>query len=320
MPKKKQRIPIPKELAAVVLYKSHRTCCVCREPRKRVQLHHIDDDPSNNTEPNLAVLCTEHHNETRLSGDFGRKLDDAQVRLYKATWEEAVSDKRLVHSRVDSQSIPSSAPLEETPLLKPEAADIWPKPKLLVEVPFNENLINDNRERHVFVQNGSWHPFTSEPKRRQLLGFQNYPKEYEIRHPFRSFSALVSPNAESFELVMKLMNEVGTLPVHMAHGEVSFMLKNDIGSESMHLGFLEAGVSSERPLAALSRPRFEVELKVRPMHSSRLLAAQLYINRSLVQTQLIPREYTARFGIVASGNGKPCHMSFSDILVTTATT
>ena len=58
---------------------------------------------------------------------------------------------------------------------------------------------------------------------------------------------------------------------------------------------------------------------MRPIHNSKFLAAQLYIDRSLAQTQLIPWEYTARFGIVASGNGKPCLMAFSDIMVSTAT-
>jgi len=150
--------------------------------------------------------------------------------------------------------------MEELSPLRSKAHDPWPKPKLLVEVPFNESLINDNRERYVFVQNASWHPFTSEPKRRQLLGFQSYPKVYASRHPFRSFAALVSPNADSFELVMKLMNNGGLLPAHMVHGEVLFMLKNDVGAESMLWGFLEAGVHSERPVPEPSRPRFEVEL------------------------------------------------------------
>jgi len=52
----KQRIEIPQEVAARVLFLSDRTCCVCRIPRKAIQIHHIDDDPSNSVEANFFFL------------------------------------------------------------------------------------------------------------------------------------------------------------------------------------------------------------------------------------------------------------------------
>ncbi len=91
---KKPRTLVPDELAAIVLFKAHRTCCVCRAEGKPVQLHHIDDDPSNNVEENIAVLCLYCHNDTLLRGGFGRKLDAAQVRLYKTQWEVEVASGR----------------------------------------------------------------------------------------------------------------------------------------------------------------------------------------------------------------------------------
>lgn len=59
-----------------------------------MQLHHIDDDPANSVLENLAVLCTDCHNQTLLRGGFDRKLEAAQVRVYKADWIERVSRRR----------------------------------------------------------------------------------------------------------------------------------------------------------------------------------------------------------------------------------
>jgi hypothetical protein len=94
MSEKKQRIEIPQDLAAQALFLSDRTCCVCRERRRPIQLHHIDGDPGNSVEENLAVLCLDCHRETQIRGGFDRKLDALQVRLYKDDWINIVKAKR----------------------------------------------------------------------------------------------------------------------------------------------------------------------------------------------------------------------------------
>lgn len=91
---KKKRIPIPKNIAAEVLFLSDRTCCVCNEPGKKVQIHHIDENPSNNSFENLSVLCLEHHNDTMIQGGFGRKLDANQITLFRDNWLKRVSDRK----------------------------------------------------------------------------------------------------------------------------------------------------------------------------------------------------------------------------------
>ena len=95
----KKRVPIPKVDAARVLFASDRTCCVCRTPGKRVQIHHIDDDPSNNVPVNLAVLCLECHGDTQTTGGFGRQLDAEQVRLYRDDWHQNVVARRVQNYR-----------------------------------------------------------------------------------------------------------------------------------------------------------------------------------------------------------------------------
>jgi hypothetical protein len=93
-PDKKRRIPIPVEDAARVLFASDRTCCVCCTPDKRVQIHHLDGDPSNNELRNLAVLCTDCHEKTLVKGGFGRGLDAEQIMLFRDDWLQRVAQKR----------------------------------------------------------------------------------------------------------------------------------------------------------------------------------------------------------------------------------
>ncbi len=88
------RTPIPENIAAEVLFRHNRTCCICNEPGKAIQIHHIDGNPSNNSASNLAVVCFDCHNETQVSGGFGRKLSAAQVTTYRDNWVQRVAEIR----------------------------------------------------------------------------------------------------------------------------------------------------------------------------------------------------------------------------------
>lgn len=94
MKAKKNRIPISSELSAKILFESDRTCCVCRDRSKHVQIHHIDENPSNNAIQNLSVLCFECHNDTQLSGGFGKKLKAVDVITYRDDWLDRVEKRR----------------------------------------------------------------------------------------------------------------------------------------------------------------------------------------------------------------------------------
>jgi len=85
MAQKKNRVEIPPEVSARVLFESDRICCICRQKRP-VQIHHMDENPANNDPENLAVLCLDCHRDTQIRGGFDRKLDEGQVRLYRDDW------------------------------------------------------------------------------------------------------------------------------------------------------------------------------------------------------------------------------------------
>ena len=112
MAQRKIRIPIPPDLAAETLFRSDRTCCVCRIANKQVQIHHINDDPSDNRSANLAVLCLECHAQTQMSGGFGRKLNAEVVTLYRDHWLTSVEMRRAgdsLKSELDPAHVTTSS-------------------------------------------------------------------------------------------------------------------------------------------------------------------------------------------------------------------
>lgn len=64
-----------------------------------VQIHHIDEDPSNNDKSNLAVLCHDHHDQASMKLGLSRKLKANEVSHYKNTWEEKCLNDIVALSR-----------------------------------------------------------------------------------------------------------------------------------------------------------------------------------------------------------------------------
>ena len=67
---------------------------MCRVPGRKTQLHHIDEDPANNTFENLAVLCTDCHSEAHTRHAFARNLSVDVIRKYNQNW------RAIVHARL----------------------------------------------------------------------------------------------------------------------------------------------------------------------------------------------------------------------------
>ncbi len=83
----KHRVTVPEPVAVRLLVANQRACCICHE-RKQVILHHIDGDPSNYRDDNLAVLCLDCHG--RVTGDegLGRRYTMAEISAHKREWEQ----------------------------------------------------------------------------------------------------------------------------------------------------------------------------------------------------------------------------------------
>jgi len=98
----KPRTPIPDDISAEVMFLHDRTCCVCHQRELAVQIHHIDEDPTNHTVSNLAVLCLEHHEQTQVRGGFAKKLKAADVVRSRDDWIRRVRDRRDNRQRIAS--------------------------------------------------------------------------------------------------------------------------------------------------------------------------------------------------------------------------
>ena len=98
----KKRKKIPDEIASEILFLSDRTCCICNVRGRSIQIHHIDDDPSNNKIENLSVICLECHNDTMISGGFGRKLESNQVIKFKNDWLDRVQKRKIKADEIAS--------------------------------------------------------------------------------------------------------------------------------------------------------------------------------------------------------------------------
>ena len=81
------------DLATQVLFESDQTCCVCRDSNLPVQIHHIDDDHSNNSRENLAVLCDICHKRAHTQVPFSRNLTPDLIRLYDRSGGHDQTDK-----------------------------------------------------------------------------------------------------------------------------------------------------------------------------------------------------------------------------------
>ena len=94
------RTQVPSDVAAYVQFACDRTCCVCEVRGKPIQIHHLDEDPSNHIPDNLAVLCLECHNETQVRGGFGRRLTPEVITRYRDGWITRVAERRREADRL----------------------------------------------------------------------------------------------------------------------------------------------------------------------------------------------------------------------------
>ncbi len=88
----KPRPNINPDIAAQLMFQNRHTCCICHEPRKHVQIHHIDETPSNNELENLGVVCVDCHSLVTSDQGFGKKYSAREVGFFKNNWEEQCAE------------------------------------------------------------------------------------------------------------------------------------------------------------------------------------------------------------------------------------
>ena len=85
---RKTRKKIPPRTEAEVLAANRHMCCICHNEGRSVQIHHIDDDPSNNDPENLCVVCLPHHDMITGEPGLGKGFTKKELGIYKKEWED----------------------------------------------------------------------------------------------------------------------------------------------------------------------------------------------------------------------------------------
>jgi len=75
---------VHEELKAEILSRSNNRCCVCQTPF--VQLHHIDEGPSNNEIDNLAPLCPNCHSQAHSKSMLTTNLTASRLKVLRDRW------------------------------------------------------------------------------------------------------------------------------------------------------------------------------------------------------------------------------------------
>lgn len=86
------RPPIPSSTLHLLLFKSRYQCCVCRDPKLPIIIHHIVEWSKSKSHDykNLAVLCLNHHDQAHAVSTLRRNLTAADLRKAKSNWEKEV--------------------------------------------------------------------------------------------------------------------------------------------------------------------------------------------------------------------------------------
>jgi hypothetical protein len=133
------RTPVPTQVSVEVLFAQNHTCCVCRERGKTVQLHHIDEDPTNHSPENLAVLCLEDHERTQVRGGFGKKLLAPEIKLYRNDWIERVKKRREEADNIAIAAMGDASTIQANSANN-EDSDEWKPPPFAQLVAYIEHL------------------------------------------------------------------------------------------------------------------------------------------------------------------------------------
>ena len=98
----KVRVPIPEQLRLEIIEKCNNRCCVCQTPF--VQIHHIDEDPSNNTFDNLVALCPNCHSQAPSRSHMTVNLTEGRLKQLRDRWY-AYCEARRAGSNVGANAM-----------------------------------------------------------------------------------------------------------------------------------------------------------------------------------------------------------------------
>jgi len=83
---------VPRKIEHTLFYKCVFVCVICQSAS--IQIHHIDENSSNNDESNLVPLCSPHHNEAHTTRKNNANLTTTRIKAFKKKWINDVKKNR----------------------------------------------------------------------------------------------------------------------------------------------------------------------------------------------------------------------------------
>src|SRR5712664_2806408 len=91
-------------MAAQLLYEADHMCCICRNKKFDVHIHHISGR-MDSTPANLIVLCLNCHSEVERKGGLGRAYSPDELRRYKASAIREIAMRRKQAKALDQSLV-----------------------------------------------------------------------------------------------------------------------------------------------------------------------------------------------------------------------
>ena len=75
-----------------IIEKCSNSCCICQTPF--IQVHHIDENPSNNDPDNLVPLCPNCHNIAHGKGHLTMDLNEDRLKKLRDMWYKYCEERK----------------------------------------------------------------------------------------------------------------------------------------------------------------------------------------------------------------------------------
>ena len=99
-----KRPPIPPATQRSIRTKNLGVCCVCKERGIGTNFHHIDGNPTNNKEENIALLCVKEHDQHHRPHAYNQtkhlELRADKILAFKQEWELTVQECKSENPKV----------------------------------------------------------------------------------------------------------------------------------------------------------------------------------------------------------------------------
>lgn len=95
-----ERPRIPKKIHVKIMAQCGGFCCIC--PNRGVQIHHINEDNTNNNPDNLIPICSTYHDFVTISGGNIRKMPPESLKIIRDEFYQ-LRRKRVLPSTLNEK-------------------------------------------------------------------------------------------------------------------------------------------------------------------------------------------------------------------------